>query len=49
MCSRGFGLKLKCVIFCFGMLFFTLVSRGERVALWPEGKIPNFQPVRTLN
>lgn len=44
MCSRGFGLKLKCVIFCCGMLFFTLASRGERVALWPEGKIPNFQP-----
>ena len=44
MCSRGFGLKLKCVIFCCGMLFFTLASRGERVALWPEGKIPNLQP-----
>jgi dienelactone hydrolase len=26
------------------MLFPTLASRGERVALWPEGKIPNFQP-----
>ena len=28
----------------FGLLVAVLVSAGERVALWPEGKIPDFQP-----
>ncbi len=28
MCSRDFGIKLRCVIFCCGMLFPSLASRG---------------------
>ncbi|HEX5790200.1 MAG TPA: alpha/beta hydrolase [Luteolibacter sp.] len=29
---------------CFWLLVTSLACAGERVALWPEGKIPNFQP-----
>ena len=31
------------VIFCFA-LFSAFACQAERVPLWPEGKIPNFQP-----
>ncbi len=31
------------VILCFGLGLTVLASAGERAALWPEGKIPDFQ------
>jgi acetyl esterase/lipase len=32
------------LILCFGLGVTVLASAGERAALWPEGKIPDFQP-----
>lgn len=34
----------KLLIFSFWLLVAVLAFAGERVALWPEGKIPDFQP-----
>ena len=34
----------KTLILCFGLGVTVLASAGERAALWPEGKIPDFQP-----
>lgn len=34
---------MKTLIFGFWFFCAVLVNAGERVALWPEGKIPNFQ------
>lgn len=33
----------KALLFCFGWMAAVLAFGGERVALWPEGKIPDFQ------
>jgi acetyl esterase/lipase len=38
------NLKAKNILFFCGLLIATLASAGERVALWPEGEIPSFQP-----
>jgi acetyl esterase/lipase len=32
------------LVLCFGLGVTVLASAGERAALWPEGKIPDFQP-----
>ena len=34
----------KVLVFCCGLLSTVLALAGERTALWPEGKIPDFQP-----
>ncbi|MBL7077720.1 MAG: alpha/beta hydrolase [Kiritimatiellae bacterium] len=34
----------RLLILCAWLLVAVLASAGERVALWPEGKIPDFQP-----
>ena len=34
----------KTLILCSWLLVSILAFAGERVALWPEGKIPDFQP-----
>ena len=34
----------KTLIVGFWLLVTALAHAGERVGLWPEGKIPNFQP-----
>ena len=34
----------KILILCFGLGLTILASAGERAALWPEGKTPDFQP-----
>jgi acetyl esterase/lipase len=34
----------RAIIFCAGLLVTVWALAGERVALWPEGKIPDFQP-----
>ena len=36
--------KLFTLCACNWLLAGVLAFAGERVALWPEGKIPNFQP-----
>ena len=35
------------LILCFGLGVTVLASAGERAALWPEGKIPDFQPLQS--
>ncbi|MDG0963751.1 MAG: hypothetical protein P8O23_01705, partial [Opitutales bacterium] len=34
----------KSLFVSFLLLIFSLICSGERISLWPEGKIPNFQP-----
>ena len=34
----------KTMIVCYWLWVTVLAVAGERVALWPEGKIPDFQP-----
>src|SRR5512136_2633597 len=34
----------KKLVLGYGLLVAVLAFAGERIALWPEGNIPNFQP-----